>query len=281
MVETLQPGDHVCWTIGTDDEQLRVTARFITDGLARRHRIVYFTHSLLPQAVAAGLDARGVPVAEAVAAGQLRITSSSGGYLATGRFDAAAMPAAWAAEQAVARAAGWAGLRAIGDMAWAASRLPGSEDLAGYEARVNRVFAEGYAMALCLYDRRLFTAAELAPITAAHPCTKGPGTHEAGWEPGLRMRFAATPPRLTLRGEIDASNRHAVAAMLDTLADEAAAAGTTAEVDVSEAAVYDVATITRLVRDGRRTYRLIGESPQLTKLIRLLAVRPAYAGGPA
>ncbi|MDP9795076.1 hypothetical protein J2S43_003588 [Catenuloplanes nepalensis] len=270
MVETLQPGDHVCWAIGTDDEQLRVTARYIADGLARRHRIVYFTHSLLPQAVAAGLDARGVPVAEAVAAGQLRITSSSGGYLATGRFDAAAMPGAWAAEQEATRAAGWAGLRAIGDMAWAASRLPGSEDLAGYEARVNRVFAEGYAMALCLYDRRLFTAAELAPIIAAHPCAKGPATDEAGWEPGLRMRFTTAPPRLTLRGEIDASNRDAVAAMLDTLAEEAAAAGGTAEVDLSEAAVYDVATITRLVRDGRRTYRLIGESPQLTKLIGLL-----------
>ncbi|GAB7036447.1 MULTISPECIES: MEDS domain-containing protein [Catenuloplanes] len=281
MVATLQPGDHVCWTIGTDDEQLRVTARCVADGLARRHRIVYLTHSLLPQAVAAGLDARGVPVAEAVAAGQLRITSSSGGYLATGRFDAAAMPAVWAAEQAVTRAAGWAGLRAIGDMAWAASRLPGSEDLAGYEAGVNRVFAEGYAMALCLYDRRLFTAAELAPIMAAHPCTKGPGADEAEWEPALRMRISATPPRLTLRGEIDASNRHAVAAMLDTLAEDAAAAGTAAEVDLSEAAVYDVATITRLVRDGRRTYRLVGESPQLTKLIRLLAVRSPYAGGPA
>ncbi|MDR7275194.1 MEDS domain-containing protein [Catenuloplanes atrovinosus] len=264
MVETLRPGDHVCWTVGTDDEQLDVTARFIADGLARRHRIVYFTHSLLPLAVSAGLTARGVPVARAVADGQLRITPSSGGYLATGRFDASAMPGAWAAEQDAARAAGWSGLRAIGDMAWAASRLPGAEDLAAYEARVNRVFAEGYAMALCLYDRRLFTAAELNPIMSAHPCAKG-AADERGWRPALRMRVTATPPRLTLRGEIDASNRDAVAAMLETLAAESA----TVEVDLAGAAVFDVSTVTRLVR-GAGTFRLVGQSPQVDRLIGLV-----------
>ncbi|WP_051796997.1 MEDS domain-containing protein [Catenuloplanes japonicus] len=270
MVETLRPGDHVCWTVGTDDEQLQVTSRYISDGLARHHRIVYFTHSLMPQAVSAGLEARGVPVAAAVEAGQLRITSSARGYLASGRFDAAAMPAAWAAEQDATRAAGWTGLRAIGDMAWAASRLPGAEDLASYEARVNRVFAEGYAMALCLYDRRLFTAAELAPIISAHPCAKGAADGDL-WEPALRMRYTTAPYRLTLRGEIDAANRDAVAAMLATLAEESTAAGRTGEVDLSGVAVYDVSTATRLVRAADAgSIRLTGESPQLTKLIRLL-----------
>jgi hypothetical protein len=276
MVETLRPGDHVCWTVGTDDEQLQVASRFIRDGLARRHRIVYYTHAMMPQAVSAGLVARGVPVAEAVAAGQLRITSSAGGYLASGRFDAAAMPAAWAAEQDAAREAGWTGLRAIGDMAWAASRLPGTEDLPAYEAKVNRVFAEGYAMALCLYDRRLFTPAELAPIIAAHPCAKGAADGDL-WEPALRMRYTTDPFRLTLRGEIDAANRDAVAAMLTTLAEESATAGRDAEVDLSEVAVYDVATTTRLIRASESgTIRLAGASPQLMKLIGLLSTT---AGG--
>lgn len=277
MVETLRQGDHVCWTVGTDDEQLQVTSRFIRDGLARRHRIVYFTHSLMPQAVSAGLEARGVPVAEAVASGQLRISASAGGYLAAGRFDASVMPAAWAAEQDAARAAGWTGLRAIGDMSWAASHLPGAEHLASYEAQVNRVFAEGYAMALCLYDRRLFTAAELAPIISAHPCAKGAGDGDL-WEPALRMGYTTDPYRLTLRGEIDAANRDAVAAMIVTLAAESAAAGRTGEVDLTAVAVYDVATATRLVRTSESgAIRLVGESPQLTKLISLLSVRTGGA----
>ncbi|MFI5843194.1 MEDS domain-containing protein [Catenuloplanes sp. NPDC051500] len=276
MVETLRPGDHVCWTVGTDDEQLQVTSRYIRDGLARRHRIVYFTHAMMPQAVSAGLEASGVPVAAAVAAGQLRISSSTGGYLKSGGFDAAAMPAAWAAEQDAAREAGWSGLRAIGDMSWAASQLPGTEDLPAYEAQVNRVFAEGYAMALCLYDRRLFTPAELTGTISAHPCAKGADDGEL-WEPALRMRYTTDPYRLTLHGEIDAANRDAVAAMLATLAGESAAAGLPGEVDLSGVAVYDVSTATRLVHAREAgTIRLVGATPQLTKLIGLIS---ATAGG--
>jgi anti-anti-sigma regulatory factor len=278
-VDELDLGDHVCWTFGDDRERLQVTARFVQQGLDQGHRVVYFTHDLSPEAVTAGLRSQGVPVAEAVAAGQLQVASAAQGYLAGGRFDAATMPGAWRAEQDAARRSGWHGLRAIGDMSWAASPFPGAEDLVAYEARVNRFFAEGFAAALCLYDRRLFTAAQLAPIVSAHPGTRGAAAPD-GWQPGLRMRYTADPPRLDLSGEIDLANRQAVEAMLDALLDDLGAGSATVAVDMTKASVYDVATASSLADAVRSTdgrLHLLGASPMLTRLMALVNDVPTEA----
>lgn len=276
-VGRLQAGDHVCWTYEDDRHPLEVVARYIRDGLAQGHRVVYYTHSLLPEALTAGLEAAGIPVVEATGAGQLTIATATDAYLADGGFDPRAVLAAWQAEQDAARAAGWSGLRAAGDMAWAAG-TPMMDDLLAYEAQVNTLFAGGYAMGLCLYDRRLFTAAEVAGIGSAHLGTAGASAN-AGWEPAVRIRYTTSPAGLRLSGEVDASNRRAVAAVLAALApDGDSGADSVVMVDVSQLAIVDGATAAGLVRAAQAAggrLRLVGASPLLRRLIDMVSAGQA------
>lgn len=89
VVDQLQLGDHVCWIVDDDDQCLAAMARFVAVGLRERQRVLYFTESLLPAALLAGLQAHGVAVAQAVAAGQLQVYTAGDVYLAGGRFDPA------------------------------------------------------------------------------------------------------------------------------------------------------------------------------------------------
>ena len=158
VFDRLRPGDHAC--VMVDDERYRRSAltAYIGAGLRDNDRILYF---------GPGGDELGF--ADARERGQLRLSTAEQSYLASGRFDPEATMAGWRDETALARAAGYRGLRAIGDMSWAVRPVPGADRLAWYEANVNRVFADGDAMAICLYDRRLFEPDQLRRLTWSHP----------------------------------------------------------------------------------------------------------------
>ena len=211
LVDRLCPGDHVCWSFPDDAERRRVAVAYVRAGLRERHQVVYLAAAVDPDTALAELTAGGVDTAAAVRAGGLRVVDGNQVYLGGGAFDRVAVDAFWRAEIARADRDGYAGLRALGDMAWAARPVPGIGQLPAYEAEVNRAYANGYAMAVCLYDRRLFGEVALAAIGRAHPATVTPRTSRLG-VPLLRM--ARHPAGLRLSGEADLSNREALAAVL-------------------------------------------------------------------
>ncbi|MDG4763538.1 MEDS domain-containing protein [Solwaraspora sp. WMMD406] len=276
--DRVRPGDHVCWAFDSDDQQVAELARYIRLGLARREKVCYFTASRSPEELNIELAEQGVPVEPAVAAGQLVITSVADTYLAAGVFDPEAMVDAWDGELAVARAGGWSALRAIGDMAWAATCVPGGEHLAWYEATVNKVFSAGYGSALCLYDRRIFGSDDLHRVYSAHPAT---AQDDSGgdWRPLLRIRLNTDPVELRLRGEADASNRDALDATLRDLRhrmDSGTDNDHRATLDLTGLRFADV-TAGRLLADfigsAPDRIRLVGCSPQVARLLDLVAGR--------
>jgi anti-anti-sigma factor len=279
-VRGLQPGDHVCLVITDDESWLVVVADYVSDGLRLRHKIILCTEMLRPEALIAGLEYLGVAgVWQAQADGQLVITTSEQSYLAAGRFDPEATITTWAREIDTARRQGYAALRMVGDMGWALRPHTGIEPLAWYEVQINRVFAEGHALALCLYDRRLFTTAELAVLVAAHPATAS-CPPPADWQPTLRMRYLEGQVGARLSGEVDVSNRQAVAAMLDHLLDDLATADAEVVLDLSELRLIDGATAALLVGAVRKraNLRLVGRSRPVTALMDLVGDRmPAPA----
>jgi anti-anti-sigma regulatory factor len=260
-VGSLRLGDHVCCWYREDEVRTRAVAAYVAAGLRHGDRTVYFTDTVPVADVLAGLRRFGVP-ATAWESGQVRVVTAAETYLAGGGFDPVATIEGWAGETARARADGYRGLRAIGDMAWAARPVPGVDRLPWYEAAVNRVFAEGHSGAMCLYDERTLGPERRRALTAAHPANVEAAEH---WAPALRL--SRGPGRMTLAGEVDVANRDAVAALLEHVCAETDGPVT---VDVTGLRFVDAVTARLLAgaaagRPGG--VRVVGASPLLTRLI--------------
>lgn len=264
LLDRLSPGDHVCLVFDDEPKRTRDIARYVRAGLRDHHRVVY--HGPGCDRVEAELTAQGVDVRPAVARDQLRI---GGEYLHGGTFDPEATIGIWQEEARQAAAAGYRGLRAVGDMSWARRH---DDRLSWYEAQVNRIFAEGFVMGVCLYDRRLFSEDRLRRVAAAHPTTVTPQTDPRS-VPLFRAVRMADPPGIRLEGEADLSNRQAVTAMLEHLSEDTA---TTLTVDVADLRFADAAAVRLLlhVADGRRL-RLVGCSRTLRRLLAFHGAGPA------
>ncbi len=90
------------------------------------------------------------------------------GHLAGGSFDPDRMIAMLDTAVGDAKAAGFDGLCAGGDMTWLVDQAPGSERVAEYEARLNRFFATNRALGLCQYSRRKLPTALIDHGIATH-----------------------------------------------------------------------------------------------------------------
>ncbi|MEV6342370.1 MEDS domain-containing protein [Actinoplanes sp. NPDC051851] len=252
-LDRLSPGDHVCLVVDDEPSRSRGLVAYIRAGLQQHHRILYQGQGAGRLRVA--LAIRGVDVTRAMRSDQLRLIGS-------GVFDPAAAIDCWRQETARSRAAGFAGLRAVGDMSGACRC--GADRLAWYESEVSRLLAEGYASAVCLYDRRLFSAADLRRVTCSHPTTI---THETDPDavPLLRGVRTVEPRGLRLEGEADLSNRHALRALMDHLAEDAARSREVLIVDLGGLRFIDAAAARILV--GVAGTRIVGCSPAISRLL--------------
>ncbi|WP_424092748.1 MEDS domain-containing protein [Micromonospora citrea] len=281
VVDQVHLGDHVCWVHDDESDGLRAAGRFVAGGLRLGHQTLWFTDSLPPASVRAHLEGQGVATEAALAGGQLRIVPAAEAYVSGGRFVPEAMLDALAAEIDRARRAGHPGLRVVGDMGWALRHGASVADLCRYEAEANRLFIDGHAAGMCLYDRRFFPTDYLLPASTAHPATVGPGAGRA-WTPLLRAYRSRNPNGLRLVGEIDRSNRGAFVAMLDHVTGRATNERAVV-LDVSELSFADVGAASALARARRNApspVRLVGCHPALTRLLDLVDVT-GPAGGTA
>jgi MEDS: MEthanogen/methylotroph, DcmR Sensory domain len=177
-VEGLQLGDHVCALVEGLDEGFEVIAQAVAVGLAAGDRVMVFTESVSPVKVLARLEGRGIPAGRE---GQLEVLSAAEAYLPSGRFDPDRLLESLVGHVERATLDGYAGLRLVGDMAWALSHPAGVEKLAGYEAQVNRLYLDGRALGVCVYDRRAFDGGLLQQVTCARtPRSARPWSKTAG-----------------------------------------------------------------------------------------------------
>lgn len=281
-VDHLLPGDHVCWTFDDHERHLSALIRYLRGGLERGEQVLYFTDTFLPDAFLAAAQAYGLEVREPERTGQLQVTTAEESYLAGGTFDAERALEGWHTAIGEARGQGYSALRVAADMGWTVRATPGVERLAWYEAQVNQIFSDGYAMALCCYDRRLFTSAELDRVGAAHPATAraGAGSHEE-WAPMLRIR--RTFEGLALTGAADRSNSDALEATLRHVVADAhriADGAAPLVVDVADLTFADTA-IARLlagaVAAARGRLLLRGVRPTLHEMLSVIDPGQAHA----
>ncbi|MEV4642333.1 MEDS domain-containing protein [Actinoplanes sp. NPDC049548] len=267
LLERVTRGDHVCWIVEDEVSRLDTLAGVVLAGLRARDRVVYCGED--PEGLVAGVGHRGVPAAEAVASGNLRVSAAEGSLLCSGVFEPAAALSFLREEEARARKDKYSGLRVITDMSWASRSLPGADQVTRYEAGLNSFFSEGYLLGICAYDRRLFDPLSLRRHAGAHPSAAGPGMP---FDPGstLRMRRTRHPYGLRLEGEADMFNRQALSSVIARLVDDLPDDGTVIHVDVSGLRFADTAAARILSQAGDRAggrLRLMGCSPALLRLL--------------
>ena len=135
LLDRMRPGHHVC--LAFDDEPTRIAGAvaYVRAGLHEHHKVLYYGDG--PDRILTELEAHGVRSGEALASGQLQLSTPQATYLASGAFQAEPTIEGWRNEAARAAREGYAALRAVGDMSWASRSLPGVEELPRYEAQVN------------------------------------------------------------------------------------------------------------------------------------------------
>ncbi len=267
----LQPGDHVCCTFGDDDRRLQATLRIVRRGILSGHKIIYLTESVMPVALAATLETANVAMARALTTGQLRVGAAAEMFLRRGVFDADAVLAAWRDSVAQAREEGYRGLGVVADMLWAVRKVPGIDRLPWYEAQLNRICAPGFLSTVCMYDRRVFSAADLRRLSRAHPGTATPG-NPSGWTVQLRIAHTMDPVGIRLTGEADLATRQALQAVLDGLSEDLPY-GSPVTVDLSGLSFADGATAVALARLARALpagSQFVGTSGALDTVLRLV-----------
>ncbi|OJF16084.1 MEDS domain-containing protein [Couchioplanes caeruleus] len=278
LLDKVTSGDHVCWIVDDETVRLDTLADVVRAGLRESERIVYCGDE--PETVLAAIEHRGVRTAVALASGSLRASTTESFCLdATGAFDPAVAMGFLRQERDRARHDGCRGLRLIVDMSWACRPVPGAELLPGFEAGLNALFAEGYLLGICAYDRRLFDPLSLRRHTGTHAGAAGTGMP---FDPAsaLRMRLTRNPYGLRLAGEADIFNRQALMSVIEHLVDGHPGDGTVAEVDVSGLRFADTAAgriLSHAVERSAGRLRLVGTSPTLSRLLDFHGDRGALA----
>ena len=208
------PGDHVCATFGSDDEQQALVGRYARQALRRNERFLYFTHRSDEPTVRAYLAEEGIDVDAGLALGQIEIRRIEHDQA---RIDPEALIAALQRDRRAARRDGYSALCATAEMSWVLTRPAEIGAAARYERDVDGVFARADIAGLCQYDRRLFEPATLDPFVATHDFRLCTGPHVTT---AARRRIAVTehPDGLiVLAGELDIDSSAYVAARLEAV----------------------------------------------------------------
>jgi hypothetical protein len=167
---SLAPGDHICAFYRGSEERDEILVPYLREGLRAGDKCICVTDDPLGDDSVQTLATESATDPD-LALGHLQHLHSEASYLLDGFFAIERMIGFW--ESAVGGAVdreGFAFVRAVGEMTWALSGLPGAEDLLVYESRLNDFLPRYPQVVLCLYDLTRFTDGEiLVDILRTHP----------------------------------------------------------------------------------------------------------------
>jgi two-component system, chemotaxis family, sensor kinase Cph1 len=154
----------------TGSERMEVASEFLRGGLDSGQRAIYICCEERPDEVQQQLTHRGIPVAQAEAAGSLVIGTASETYLKDGVFLTERMLTLLNETVEGALNDGFVGVRVCADMSWVLD-MAAVEDVLAYEALCNQFVTSCRATGLCLFDRARFPPALLEGFGKRHSWT--------------------------------------------------------------------------------------------------------------
>ena len=151
------------------DEQVEVAASFFRASLHEQLRCVYVHDESDDARALQSLARAGLDVNWATQAAALELAGRHAFPGEPGTFDVEALFAFARVHIAQAEAAGYSGVRGVGDMGWALASDPGLERLSQYETECTGFFNANPASAICQYDRGRFDERALCDVVCEHP----------------------------------------------------------------------------------------------------------------
>lgn len=168
-IRTLDLHNHIALIYESQAEQFDAALPFMRFGLARAEKCIYITDDNAAEEVIKAAPEYGIDVEEAVDSGALTVTDPAGTYLQGGSFEPNAVIDFLSNEVATAKAEGYTGLRATGEMTWELGDGATDADLLEYESRLNRFLETAEALAICQYNRHRFAPSLLQEVIRTHP----------------------------------------------------------------------------------------------------------------
>jgi PAS domain S-box-containing protein len=168
-VSRLALRDHLCLIYETQAEQFAAVIPFVRMGLERGEQCLYIADESTVDAVFDAMRAHGIDVDVHIRSGALSVVTKREAYLKDGYFDPDGMIRLLTETVGSAKAAGFKGLRATGEMTWALGTERGVDRLIEYETKLNYFFPQNDAVAICQYNRGRFPAKTILDIIRTHP----------------------------------------------------------------------------------------------------------------
>ena len=162
-----QSGDHIVFIYKDPAELFAFAVSFIRRGLANGERCAYVVAESSPAEVMDALSAGGVRVDRELKRGALVFTTPRE-YYGLPPFDATRAIERLREKLTEALDAGFAGLRAAGEMTWAGKRGVADEALGEYEDLLETFLGAGHLTIACLYRRDRFDPVVLQRLVRTH-----------------------------------------------------------------------------------------------------------------
>lgn len=161
-------GAHFCHLYETRDDLLDTLVPFFAEGLANNEQCLWVTSDPLDvSAATAALAARVPNLAELLDLGQIQIVDHSAWHTRASHLDSDSLIAAWIEAEQAAIAAGYAGLRATGNVTFLRSR-EAWRDFERYESKVTEAFAGRRLIGLCSYQVGMTNGADVLDVVRNH-----------------------------------------------------------------------------------------------------------------
>ena len=163
-----ESNDHLALLYETQAEQLGAAIPFIRHGLERDERCMYVADENSKDEVLTAMRRADIDVDAARDAGALTLHTAQDTYCRNGRFDPDET-VEFVSDAIEAARDDYTALRITAEMSWIFGADPPIDALLEYEEKVNQVFPDEAAIALCQYNRERFPAAVLGDVVRAHP----------------------------------------------------------------------------------------------------------------
>lgn len=160
---------HMCAFVDSRDEQYDILMPFLREGFAQPDLVLTIVDPDHADDHRCRCNDAGIDIERHEATGKAEVVPLENAYLRGGRFSADNMLELIRKTITDARTNGYPRVRGFGEMHWALSGLPGTEQLIEYEARVNDIWDETLDPLVCVYDVNRFSGRVLMDILCTHP----------------------------------------------------------------------------------------------------------------
>ena len=154
---------HVCAFFNSPDEEQRILAPFVRDGLERGERNLHIVDPEQRDDYVRRLEDEGIPVAAAAARGQFDLRTWAETFFRQGPFDMHAMLALLDEQLKGTTTQGFPLTRVVGHVPWPL------DDVAEYEARFNYIAVKYRDVVICVHDASKISGQVTMDILRTHP----------------------------------------------------------------------------------------------------------------